>query len=227
MRFFASIVGALALVASAVAQSADVSLTEYPSNVQAGQTYTIKYTATDLSKPCTLTLRRGDPNDLSTVATITTNAVGGSYEWKADSNLVAGKDYAFQIQQGSQINYSGQFTVKSDAVGSTPVSGTTPIMTPTSMSTIFNNSTIKTPMTPMTPFNATATPIRTPINNSTVRTPVTPTTPGGGAATTGPLGTGNQGATGTGRAPTSGAVSMATSSFSLVFGIFAAIVFLQ
>ncbi|KAK7554603.1 Ser-Thr-rich glycosyl-phosphatidyl-inositol-anchored membrane family-domain-containing protein [Phyllosticta citricarpa] len=225
MRFFTTIVSAFALVATAVAQSASVQITDYPQSVTAGQTYTIKYTATDINKPCTLTLRRGNPNDLTTISTLTTDAVGGSYEWKADSNLKAGTDYAFQIQQGSQINYSGQFGVKSEAVATSGPS--TPLMTPTSLSTIINNSTIRTPMTPMTPFNATATPIRTPTGNATVRIPVTPTTPGGGAATTGPQGTGNQAASGTGRAPTGAASSMAASSFGLVFSVVAAMIFLQ
>ncbi|KAK8222832.1 hypothetical protein BKA81DRAFT_350587 [Phyllosticta paracitricarpa] len=74
MRFFTTIVSAFALVATAVAQSASVQITDYPQSVTAGQTYTIKYTATDINKPCTLTLRRGNPNDLTTISTLTSKS---------------------------------------------------------------------------------------------------------------------------------------------------------
>lgn len=68
MRFFSTIVGAAALISSVVAQ--DLGITKAPSSVQAGQTYTIEYTA-PAGAAVSLILRKGDPNNLDTLTTLT------------------------------------------------------------------------------------------------------------------------------------------------------------
>ncbi|EON64295.1 hypothetical protein W97_03526 [Coniosporium apollinis CBS 100218] len=106
MRFFQAILAASAFVGSALAQT-NLALTSVPSEVVAGNTYTITYTAPDLDQPVTITLRKGDPNNLNTIGELTSDATGGSYTWIPSTSLADGEDYALQITQDNQINYSG------------------------------------------------------------------------------------------------------------------------
>jgi hypothetical protein len=63
---FKSIVSALLFAASTLA----IQLNSWPSSVVAGQTYQITWSGADTT-PVTLLLRKGDPNNLQTVTTIT------------------------------------------------------------------------------------------------------------------------------------------------------------
>jgi len=105
MRFFQTLLSGAAMIAAVVG----ITIDSYPSGgIAAGATTNITFTATG---PCTLLLRKGPSNNLVTVATLTTTATGGSYLWTVASNLVSGTDYALQIVQGDQNNYSGQFSI--------------------------------------------------------------------------------------------------------------------
>ncbi|KAF2225444.1 hypothetical protein BDZ85DRAFT_66640 [Elsinoe ampelina] len=108
MRFLHFLsVSAIALASFAAAQSAVLGFSEVPTSVRAGQPATIRYTAEDLSEPVTITLRKGDANDLETIQTLTSDATGGNYTWIPANSFENADDYALQIQQGREINYSG------------------------------------------------------------------------------------------------------------------------
>ncbi|MCJ1363451.1 hypothetical protein MMC16_002558 [Acarospora aff. strigata] len=110
MHYLKTILVGAVMATVAVAQST-LAFTSTPSTVTAGNPVTITYASAD-SSPVTITLRKGDPNNLSTISVLTTSATGGSYTWTPDASLADGKDYALQITQGlTSINYSGQFSV--------------------------------------------------------------------------------------------------------------------
>lgn len=54
---------------------------------------------TNKAQPVTLTLRKGDPNDLETVDILADGVEGNSYEWKVDTDLDSG---TYVIQAPSQ-----------------------------------------------------------------------------------------------------------------------------
>ncbi|KAI0103731.1 Ser-Thr-rich glycosyl-phosphatidyl-inositol-anchored membrane family-domain-containing protein [Nemania sp. FL0031] len=104
--------------------------------IEAGSTFEITWD--DAEGPVTLTLKNGAEDDLQDVQTITTNASGDSFEWAVDSALVTG-DYAIEIDDGTDVNYSVMFSVdgvaapSSSAVSST-VSATSSTASPSSTS---------------------------------------------------------------------------------------------
>lgn len=59
------------------------------------------------SQPVTILLRKGNPGDLKTVATLTDSATNGQYIWSVDRSLENGADYALEIKQGNELNYFG------------------------------------------------------------------------------------------------------------------------
>lgn len=63
--------------------------------------------AANTSQPVTLTLRKGNAGDLEDVETITDQAKDGTFTWTPNEDIKEGTDYAFQISQGGQSNYSG------------------------------------------------------------------------------------------------------------------------
>ncbi|KAI9669010.1 MAG: hypothetical protein M1831_000602 [Alyxoria varia] len=109
MQFKASIVGAAAFALSVAAQSSNVLFTKTPDSVSAGESVDIGYKVANPSQPATILLRRGDSNNLQTVSVLTSSTTGGSYTWTPSESLANGDDYALEIKQGSEINYSGQF----------------------------------------------------------------------------------------------------------------------
>ncbi|KAI4915542.1 hypothetical protein J4E90_003987 [Alternaria incomplexa] len=111
MRFFETILSAAAFAAAVAA----LEINDFPAEgVVAGQTYTITYSPAD-DTPTTFILRQGQSTDLDTVATLTTSATGGKFEWTPTKSLVNEPDYALQIQQGTTINYSAQFPLSGGA----------------------------------------------------------------------------------------------------------------
>ncbi|KAI4855188.1 hypothetical protein E4T45_03382 [Aureobasidium sp. EXF-8846] len=96
-----TVMGAFALTSLVVAQAPRLAFTRTPTEVTAGQPVT----------PATITLRKGDPSNLLDVFTLTNNAVNGSYTWIPDSSLDNASNYALQISQGYEINYSGLITL--------------------------------------------------------------------------------------------------------------------
>lgn len=113
MRFFEIVVSGAALISSAFAVTIDT----FPSSVEAGKSYTITYSPKDA--PATFILRKGLSTNLGTIGEIGTGT-GGSFTWQVSSTLANGADYALQVKQGSEENYSGQFGLSggSNAVSS-------------------------------------------------------------------------------------------------------------
>jgi len=102
MRFFQTLFSGAALLAAATALTIDT----WPSSVVAGTSYPIKFSPAD-SQMYTFVLRKGPSGNLATVGTLTTSATGGVFNWTPSKDLVNGNDYALQIVQGDQNNYSG------------------------------------------------------------------------------------------------------------------------
>merc|ERR1712072_947532 len=98
ITMFAKAIILAGLSALAAAQSTTLTFTEVPQTVTDGQEQTIRYTTDDNSTAVTILLRKGPSENLQTVSTLTTSATGG--------------DYALEIQQGSENNYFGPFTVQ-------------------------------------------------------------------------------------------------------------------
>ena len=87
---FAKILTVAACAFVAVAQAVNLQFTSTPANAVVGQPTTISWTGGDGS-PVTLTLRKGDPSDLSTITIITGDATGNSFTW-TPTNLESGDD---------------------------------------------------------------------------------------------------------------------------------------
>ena len=89
MHFFKSLLAAAPFVAYAIAQSSKVAFTSLPATIEAGNSFNISWAGGDGSS-VTLTLRRGNPGDLDTVATIASNIDGYWYNWNVPSNTPSG-----------------------------------------------------------------------------------------------------------------------------------------
>ncbi|EED13397.1 extracellular matrix protein, putative [Talaromyces stipitatus ATCC 10500] len=83
-----------------------VAFTEWPASLTAGQPVTLKWVGGG-DAPFTITLRKGASTDLHDVQVLTTAATNGEYTWTPPRDLQNANDYAFQISQGDQINYTG------------------------------------------------------------------------------------------------------------------------
>ncbi|KAI4746058.1 hypothetical protein E4T50_03626 [Aureobasidium sp. EXF-12298] len=102
---------AFAAFALADLQAPRLAFTRTPTEVIAGKPVGIQYIAQNLAEPATIVLRKGDPTNLMDVSTLTNSALNGTYTWIPDKSLANASDYALQISQGYQINYSGLITL--------------------------------------------------------------------------------------------------------------------
>ncbi|KAI1919150.1 hypothetical protein LOZ58_002075 [Ophidiomyces ophidiicola] len=182
MHFFKTLLAGAALVASAVAQG-KLAFTSFPSNVHVGSPVTVTWSGGALNTPVTITLRKGPSNNLKDVAVLTASATGTSFTWTPQSSLASGPDYALQITQGDQINYTGLFAISggSGTLPSSSAATTTPATTPMTMTTPVitsssSSSSIVVPTTTMSPPLSTGPQISrntstTIGRNSTISTP--------------------------------------------------------
>ncbi|KAF2755012.1 hypothetical protein EJ05DRAFT_503324 [Pseudovirgaria hyperparasitica] len=85
--------------------------TNIPQAVETGKTYTIEYVA-PTDAPVSITLQEGSSGNMKTVATLTSTATGGTFEWTVSGDLGVSEHYALQIAQENQIHYSGRFVLK-------------------------------------------------------------------------------------------------------------------
>ncbi|KAF7182263.1 hypothetical protein CNMCM7691_001742 [Aspergillus felis] len=87
-----------------------LAFTTWPTHIYQGKPATVTWLgAPDV--PATISLRKGDANNLDHVQVLTTDAKGGSFTFVPDESLPDGSDYALQIQQGAEENYSGLMTL--------------------------------------------------------------------------------------------------------------------
>ncbi|PYH97817.1 hypothetical protein BO71DRAFT_102009 [Aspergillus ellipticus CBS 707.79] len=106
MRLTESVIAVWACLAQIRIAEAALSFTQWPSTINAGQPATVSWTS-DSDAPVKLTLRKGAAQDLDTVKVLAPDATEGTYTWTPDDTVEDGSDYAFQIQQEGQVNYSG------------------------------------------------------------------------------------------------------------------------
>ena len=92
----ALLVGTLAVFATA--QSTVLYFTRVPSLVTDGEPQAITFATNDTSSPVTILLRKGNPADLKTIDTLTTDATDGQFIWTPPLSLPNGQDYALQIR---------------------------------------------------------------------------------------------------------------------------------
>lgn len=101
-------------VAALIALVQAIEITNAPVDPVAGEPFEITWQ--NAEGPVTLTLRRGDPNNLDIVDTITSGVESengeGSFTWNVPDDLVPGDDYAFMISDGTGENYSDQFPLE-------------------------------------------------------------------------------------------------------------------
>ncbi|KAF2773234.1 hypothetical protein EJ03DRAFT_323741 [Teratosphaeria nubilosa] len=202
----------------AAAQSASLTFTSVPDSITEGQAVTLKYTTNDASSPVTITLRKGDSNNLQTVSTLTTDSTGGSYEWTPETSLESGSNYALQITQGSETNYYGPFSITGqntsssssaspDAYGSSAPSAnmTTPTTMPPAVGTVGTIS------------GGTGTPMS---RNTTMSTAALSSATHTGVVYTSAASTTNAGATPTSSTVATGAasVNVGSAALSILFG---------
>ncbi|OKL58603.1 hypothetical protein UA08_06101 [Talaromyces atroroseus] len=93
-----------ALLASALADP--ISFSEWPTSLTAGQSVTLKWVGGS-DAPATITLRKGASTDLHDVQVLTNDATNGEFSWTPPADLQNSNDYAFQINQGDEVNYTG------------------------------------------------------------------------------------------------------------------------
>lgn len=85
--------------------------TSVPTAVVRGQSYDLTYTPAD-DTATTIVLRKGDPDNLDYVSTLTESATGGKWTWTVDDGLQVEDDYALEIKRDNgDDNYSGTVAV--------------------------------------------------------------------------------------------------------------------
>ncbi|OAX83073.1 hypothetical protein ACJ72_02577 [Emergomyces africanus] len=139
MHMFRSLLAGALLVAAAVAE--DISFTSFPEDVQAGKPLSITWRGGSEDEPVTISLFRGLSTDLKDVKTLTTTGADGTFTWTPESTIVNGDDYALQISQGDDINYTNQFKISG---GSAQSASATPSAAPTNSR---NSTSTKTTIT--------------------------------------------------------------------------------
>ncbi|KAI2464076.1 Ser-Thr-rich glycosyl-phosphatidyl-inositol-anchored membrane family-domain-containing protein [Annulohypoxylon bovei var. microspora] len=111
-------------------------------DVTVGEPFAITWS--DASGPVTLTLKNGPSDNLQTVGEITSGQTGESYTWTPSTTLTSG-EYALEINDGTEVNYSKQFDITggtaSSSSSSSSVSSTTSSTSSTVSSTTVSSTT--------------------------------------------------------------------------------------
>lgn len=218
MRFLATLVAVAASLTTALAQ-VNIAFTSTPVAVVVGQQVNITWGGGDGVTPVTITLRKGDPQNLQTISTLTSTGSDGYYLWTPDASLATGSDYALQITQGqSDINYSGPFAI---------IGGTGPSSISYSGLSTLTSASMNSSITSMTTGASMGTGV--PISrNTTFSSQSLTSTTSEESRTTSRTATSTGTATDSAEttAPTGGAAQLA-SSLALALGVVAAVVFLN
>ncbi|KAK2758723.1 hypothetical protein FQN54_003413 [Arachnomyces sp. PD_36] len=224
MQLFKTLFAGAALIATAAAQGR-LRFTSFTPSVEVGDPVTITWAGgmDAIAQPVTIKLRQGESTNLEDVAVLTSTGTGGSYTWIPDTTLPEATNYALQINQGDDINYTGLFAIKGGSPAApTTVTTATAVPTTTEVSDSSSYSVTPSSGSPTTSL----TPSSTLVTSSSFETE----TPSGDSSTTtvNPTKTPTGSSTTTGASPTAtgGAASMA-SPLALVLGIVAAVVYLN
>jgi len=239
MRFFQSALLAVSALASvALAQSSTLSFTKVPTSVTVGQSYTIEWKTSDTTSPITITLRKGPSGNLKTISTLTSTATGTTYPWIPDKSLADGSDYALEITQGNQINYSGQISlsggslsaVSSSASASASTSSSVTALSSASAASVSHSVLSTTAITGNSTASVTSSvsAASTGKGNSTISTATLSATIKITSAITNAASTGASGTqTAAQGAPTGAAGQLGSSPMALIFGAVAAMAYLN
>jgi len=213
---FTRLFAAAAFVACAVAQTGTLQFTTLPSNVEVGKPVPIKWSGGDGS-PVTITLKKGTPKDLKTVAVLSGGVKGDSFTWTPSEDLESGDDYALQISQGvNTINYTGQFSVKGGTAPSASASDSSASDSATSTATVTVKSSSTVVITSVT-FASTGSVVVP--RNTTMVSPTLTRTGGGISAGTSIA---SQTSSGVAASTSSGAASNIKAQVLMGMGAFAA-----
>ncbi|PWY89271.1 hypothetical protein BO70DRAFT_377654 [Aspergillus heteromorphus CBS 117.55] len=154
MRLTESVIAVWACLAQVQIAEAALAFTQWPTAIYTGVPTTLKW-ETDSDAPVKVTLRKGAAQDLDTVKVLTAEARDGSFTWTPDDTVEDGDDYAFQIQQDGQVNYTGLLKVSnpnppaSTTSATTAISSTTaPLPSSSSVTTTQDASPTQTQTTP-------------------------------------------------------------------------------
>ncbi|KAK1143214.1 hypothetical protein N8T08_006912 [Aspergillus melleus] len=124
MRLYESLAACLCLAQVSFA-ALPLAFTKWPTTLRAGEPATVTWTG-DIETPATITLRKGSATDLGDVQVLTTEAKGGTFTFTPDDSLPGGTDYALQINQPGQVNYSGHLTLDASPAVIPPSKGPRP-----------------------------------------------------------------------------------------------------
>ncbi|KEF59468.1 uncharacterized protein A1O9_04312 [Exophiala aquamarina CBS 119918] len=98
------------LITGALAQTR-IAFQSVPAVAVTGQTYNVTWGGGD-GTAVTITLRKGNPDDLSTIGILGEGITKDFFDWEVARTLTPDDDYALQITQGQdEINYSGLFSI--------------------------------------------------------------------------------------------------------------------
>ncbi|KAA8914573.1 hypothetical protein TRICI_002875 [Trichomonascus ciferrii] len=131
--------------------------------LKTGESFVVKWEPSDESSKVNLYLRKGDPDNLENVLTISKNLDnGGAVRWTVPSSVEPGNQYAIEIQDADneeEVNYSNQFTIEKGE-GSTSesaaASGNSTATTSAAATTGASNATTSAPVTTGAAINSTA-----------------------------------------------------------------------
>jgi hypothetical protein len=218
MRFFEIVVSGAALISSAFAVTIDT----YPTaGVEAGKTYTITYSPKD--QAATFILRKGLSTDLQTVATVGTGS-GGNFTWTVDKDLPNASNYALEVKQGDQINYSAQFPLtggSTAAISSALSSASAALSSAASVASSIRSSAASAITSAASSASASASVVPSSGSNTTVSTATL-------SKSATPSASKPASTTGGGPPQSTGAASMLESSpLAIIFGAIAAFAFLN
>ncbi|KAI9044757.1 GPI anchored serine-threonine rich family protein [Aspergillus affinis] len=125
MRLYESLFATCLCLAQVSFAALPLSFTKWPTTLRAGEPATVTW-AGDIETPATITLRKGSSTDLGDVQVLTAKALGGTFTFTPDDSLPGGADYALQISQPGQVNYSGHITLEAAPAVIPPSKGPRP-----------------------------------------------------------------------------------------------------
>ncbi|EEA18635.1 hypothetical protein TMatcc_010820 [Talaromyces marneffei ATCC 18224] len=87
-----------------------VAFTEWPAALVAGEPVMLRWMGGN-GAPATITLRKGQSTDLQDVQVLSKDANNGEFSWTPPTDLQNGDNYAFEISQGDENNYTGSLSM--------------------------------------------------------------------------------------------------------------------
>ncbi|KAF2733246.1 hypothetical protein EJ04DRAFT_439468 [Polyplosphaeria fusca] len=211
MRFTQTLFAGAALVAAAFA--VEINSIE-PTNPEAGKTAIIKYSPGG-NTPTEFILRKGDPNALDNLTTITQSATSGTFTWNVPTNLEEDDDYAITIIQGGESNFWGPFKITGGKAVSSASSSAS--ASASSSGSVTKSASLTTATSSVSGAASSSGASNGTVSSATLST--------GGASNTRAPAT----STGTGGVPeqTGAAVALGSSPFALIAGVVGAMAYLN